>query len=104
MMKPHLRSKALDHKISFTNVVKYRTIPRHARLTFQILLDNSAQFFFVNSKNSTSENSPELSIIIPAYNEEKRIERTLERIEIYLSTSGDHPDKSRIEIIIVNDG
>ncbi len=35
-----------------------------------------------------SEPAPELSIIIPAYNEEKRLGRTLQRICEYFAESG----------------
>jgi len=44
-------------------------------------------------------NVPELSIVIPAYNEERRLPRTLERIRDYLSDK-----KMNAEIIVVNDG
>lgn len=43
--------------------------------------------------------SPELSIIIPAFNEEKRLPRTLERIDNYLKARGLHA-----EVIVVDDG
>lgn len=43
--------------------------------------------------------SPELSIIIPAYNEEARLPRTLGRIQDYLVTRG-----FTAEIIVVDDG
>lgn len=56
------------------------------------------------SSNSASEKLPDLSIIIPAYNEEKRLERTLESIKNYLASIGDPPQESGTEIIIVNDG
>jgi glycosyltransferase involved in cell wall biosynthesis len=42
---------------------------------------------------------PELSVIIPAFNEENRLERTLERVHDYLGTL-DYPS----EIIVVDDG
>jgi len=42
---------------------------------------------------------PELSIIIPAYNEELRLPATLERIAEYLSTSG-----HEAEVLVVDDG
>ncbi|HEV2205472.1 MAG TPA: dolichyl-phosphate beta-glucosyltransferase [Candidatus Acidoferrales bacterium] len=45
---------------------------------------------------------PELSIIIPAYNEEKRLPRTLTRIQDYLSSKNIALDT--VEIIIVDDG
>ena len=40
-----------------------------------------------------------LSIIIPAYNEERRIKSTLKRISNYLTSNG-----YRYEIIVVDDG
>lgn len=43
--------------------------------------------------------SPELSIIIPAYNEEKRVPRALERIGNYLAAR-----KLPAEVIVVDDG
>ncbi len=46
--------------------------------------------------------APELSIVIPAYNEEKRLDRTLARICEYLATA--QPRRTNTEIIIVNDG
>jgi dolichyl-phosphate beta-glucosyltransferase len=46
--------------------------------------------------------APELSIIIPAYNEEKRLGRTLQRICEYFAESG--VQQRDIEIIVVDDG
>lgn len=45
------------------------------------------------------EDTIELSIIIPAYNEEKRLPRTFQRIEDYLSSRG-----GAYEVIVVDDG
>jgi len=45
---------------------------------------------------------PELSVIIPAYNEERRLGRTLNRIREYFSASW--PGLDRLEIIVVDDG
>ena len=45
------------------------------------------------------ENEIYLSIVIPAYNEEKRIGRTLEEIMSYLKTKG-----YEYEIIVIDDG
>jgi dolichyl-phosphate beta-glucosyltransferase len=45
---------------------------------------------------------PELSIVIPAYNEEKRLPRTLERIKDYFSVKNIGLDT--IEILVVDDG
>jgi len=44
-------------------------------------------------------NEPELSIIIPSYNEELRLPATLERIAAYLSAS-----KHTAEVLVVDDG
>jgi glycosyltransferase involved in cell wall biosynthesis len=49
-----------------------------------------------------SEQPPELSIIIPAYNEEQRLARTLARIRDYLANAPAH--KGGIEILVVDDG
>jgi dolichyl-phosphate beta-glucosyltransferase len=46
--------------------------------------------------------APELSIIIPAFNEESRLPRALERIRSYLSSRGVAEDK--VEILVVDDG
>ncbi|MGB0035471.1 MAG: dolichyl-phosphate beta-glucosyltransferase [Candidatus Acidiferrales bacterium] len=46
--------------------------------------------------------APELSIIIPAYNEEARLPRSLARIRIYLEGREMTPDE--YEIVIVDDG
>lgn len=43
--------------------------------------------------------APELSIIIPAYNEEPRLPRTLERIREYLASKG-----NEAEVLVVDDG
>ncbi len=45
---------------------------------------------------------PELSVIIPAYNEERRLGRTLTLIREYFATRS--PGIDRIEIIVVDDG
>ncbi|MBD3207871.1 MAG: glycosyltransferase [Candidatus Nealsonbacteria bacterium] len=45
------------------------------------------------------EEQPHLSVVIPAYNEEKRITKTLKEIENYLKAQS-----YRWEIIVVNDG
>jgi dolichyl-phosphate beta-glucosyltransferase len=45
---------------------------------------------------------PELSIIIPAYNEEKRIGRTLRDIHEYFATQAIQPGE--LEIVVVDDG
>lgn len=46
--------------------------------------------------------SPELSIIIPAYNEESRLARTLTRIRDYFASKNISPNQ--VEILIVDDG
>jgi dolichyl-phosphate beta-glucosyltransferase len=46
--------------------------------------------------------SPELSIVIPAYNEESRLTRTLTRIRDYFASKNISP--SQVEILIVDDG
>src|SRR5690349_8736466 len=43
--------------------------------------------------------SPKLSIVIPAFNEEKRLPATLERIANYVNASG-----RETEVIVVDDG
>ena len=49
-----------------------------------------------------TQGSPELSIIIPAFNEEKRLPRGLERIHAYLS--GRPGGAAAVEVIVVDDG
>jgi glycosyltransferase involved in cell wall biosynthesis len=53
------------------------------------------------AKTSTtmSPNEPELSIIIPSYNEESRLPATLERLAVYLQTCG-----RKAEVLVVDDG
>lgn len=57
-----------------------------------------------------TERTPDLSIVIPAYNEEARLPRTLTRIREYFSARRVLPDLSpdftlaQIEIVIVDDG
>ncbi len=46
--------------------------------------------------------APELSIVIPAYNEERRLERALERIREYFSAQP--AGMAVIEIVVVDDG
>jgi dolichyl-phosphate beta-glucosyltransferase len=43
--------------------------------------------------------NPELSVVIPCYNEEQRLPRTIEQVERYLSSSG-----VAYELILVDDG
>ena len=45
---------------------------------------------------------PELSIIIPTYNEEKRLPRTLASIRDYFAVANKHGDQ--MEILVVDDG
>jgi dolichyl-phosphate beta-glucosyltransferase len=49
-----------------------------------------------------SESAPELSIIIPAFNEEKRLARTLSQIRDYFRSGPIGP--GQVEILIVDDG
>ncbi|HUA00080.1 MAG TPA: dolichyl-phosphate beta-glucosyltransferase [Candidatus Aquilonibacter sp.] len=44
---------------------------------------------------------PDLSIVIPAFNEERRLGRTLARIRDYFAV---HPEAGEIEVIVVDDG
>jgi dolichyl-phosphate beta-glucosyltransferase len=48
------------------------------------------------------DSAPDLSIIIPAYNEESRLPRTLTRIRDYFASKNISP--SQIEILVVDDG
>src|ERR1700690_3169256 len=50
-----------------------------------------------------SERAPELSIIIPSYNEEKRLGRTLARIAEYFATN-QIAGNGELEILVVDDG
>ncbi|MBZ5502928.1 MAG: glycosyltransferase family 2 protein [Acidobacteriia bacterium] len=49
-----------------------------------------------------SNAAPELSIVIPAYNEEKRLGRTLARLRDYFASHA--PGLDGIEIVVVDDG
>jgi dolichyl-phosphate beta-glucosyltransferase len=55
-----------------------------------------------DSAGDTSVVAPEFSIIIPAYNEEKRLPRALAQIKEYLSKEA--PADVPVEIIVVDDG
>lgn len=46
---------------------------------------------------------PELSIVIPSFNEELRLPATLERIATYLASST-HPGRRAAEVLVVDDG
>ncbi len=48
--------------------------------------------------------APELSIIIPAYNEERRLPRTLTRIREYFADRNRSMQPHRIEVLVVDDG
>lgn len=52
-------------------------------------------------KSSPQDSQPELSVVIPAFNEADRLPPTLERIGAYLAT---HPDWLPAEVIVVDDG
>jgi glycosyltransferase involved in cell wall biosynthesis len=52
----------------------------------------------------TTEPAPELSIIIPAYNEEKRLGRALERIQSYFASKPNGIEPGDVEVIVVDDG
>ena len=62
---------------------------------FLILFIKNKQDMF---KDKISKNLPFLSVIIPAYNEEKTIEKTITAIK-----NSNYPNK-KLEIIVVNDG
>lgn len=47
---------------------------------------------------------PELSIIIPAYNEERRLPRTLTRIREYFADRAHSMSLQQIEVLVVDDG
>jgi dolichyl-phosphate beta-glucosyltransferase len=49
-----------------------------------------------------SDHGPELSIVIPAYNEEKRLPRTLAQLQDYFAR--EHWPAEGVEILIVDDG
>jgi len=53
---------------------------------------------------STAQSNDTLSIVIPAYNEEKRLPSTLESTTSYLSQTPHLPTVSKISIIVVDDG
>jgi dolichyl-phosphate beta-glucosyltransferase len=59
-----------------------------------------------SESNSTLSESPapELSIVIPAYNEEARLPRALARIRDYFSNRRAPVSLDRIEILVVDDG
>jgi glycosyltransferase involved in cell wall biosynthesis len=52
----------------------------------------------------TTEPAPELSVIIPAYNEEKRLDRALERIQAYFASKPNGIGLGNVEVIVVDDG
>ena len=49
-----------------------------------------------------TDRSPEISVVIPAYNEERRLGRTLARIRDYFSSKS--PGTAGLEILVVDDG
>jgi glycosyltransferase involved in cell wall biosynthesis len=48
--------------------------------------------------------TPELSVIIPAYNEEKRLRATLDDIRLYFESRRQSPTLAEVEVIVVDDG
>lgn len=89
----------------FVNIVHIWYILAKALTSLVVLswnfLGNKFWTFYINQKHSQQiENSIyDLSIIIPAYNEENRIKNTLLSINDYLSDK-----KINAEILVVNDG
>jgi dolichyl-phosphate beta-glucosyltransferase len=57
-----------------------------------------------NARNSGAATAPELSIVIPAYNEEARLPRALARIRDYFSNPRAPVSLDRMEILVVDDG
>jgi dolichyl-phosphate beta-glucosyltransferase len=79
----------------------------------QVFLERASARGFVRSGRSPepacrleimTPRQPELSIIIPAYNEEKRIGLTLEHIRAHFAPRTSGLDLNRIEVIVVDDG
>ena len=79
------------------------------------LLPRRRQNFFSSSSNPSKESSdfdsPRLIVLIPAYNEESRIESTLECYQDFLlrsssddTTNTDYPLFRETEIVVVDDG
>lgn len=54
--------------------------------------------------NTAKESSLELSVVIPAYNEAKRVERTLAGATDYLDTLYSNSSGAKYEILVVDDG
>ena len=55
---------------------------------------------FINTVSKTTPDTPQLSIVIPAYNEAESLPILLEQIQVVLKTHAYH----RAEVIVINDG
>lgn len=62
-------------------------------------MDNSLSILSATSAAGMNPSAPELSIVIPAYNEETRLPETLRRIAAYARASG-----RDTEVLVVDDG
>src|SRR5207245_9486608 len=78
---------------------QYRRPHNHARAALLPLCAARGPLRLGKSITGMDQPPPELSIVIPAYNEERRLPETLRRVREYLSTR-----PACAEVIVVDDG